>query len=222
MKERLLAYAAKLDALKFNERVLVLGASILVVGGAWSEFLMTPLELERRVFANQIAQNESKLAELDAEALRIVEVSKRDPNEPLRKQIQQTNTQIKGLEAKIRELAGQLIDPQEMAQVLRRVLENTHGLEFVSLVGLGAQPLLETSKEAPKRKANGARTAFRHGFHVRFTGSYLDTITYMRALELLPWKFFWEAVDIKVQDHPTADSSIVVYTLSLDRSWIGV
>ena len=91
MKERLLAYAAKLDGLKFNERVLVLGASILVLGGAWSELLMSPLELERRVFANQIAQNESKLAELDAEALRIVEVSKRDPNAPLRKQIQQTN-----------------------------------------------------------------------------------------------------------------------------------
>ncbi|MCZ6663980.1 MAG: hypothetical protein O7B81_01610 [Gammaproteobacteria bacterium] len=222
MKERLLAYAAKLDGLKFNERVLVLGASILVLGGAWSEFLMSPLELERRVFANQIAQNESKLAELDAEALRIVEVSKRDPNEPLRKQIQQTKAQIKGLEAEIRELAGQLIDPQEMAQVLRRVLENTHGLEFVSLEGLGAEPLLETSNEAPKRKTNGARTAFRHGFRVRFTGSYLDTIAYMRALEVLPWKFFWEAVDINVKIHPTAETSIVVYTLSLDRSWIGV
>ena len=109
-----------------------------------------------------------------------------------------------------------------MPQVLQRVLEKTRGLEFVSLQGLGAQPLLDPAKKTAASAKNGARTAYRHGFRIRFLGSYLDTISYLHALEALPWRFFWDAVEIDVKDHPTADSSVVVYTLSLDRSWIGV
>ena len=76
--------------------------------------------------------------------------------------------------------------------------------------------------KAANQKSNGARTAYRHGFRIRFVGSYLKTIDYLHALEALPWRFFWDAVEIDVKDHPEAEGSIVVYTLSLDRSWIDV
>ena len=222
MKERLNAYAEKIDALKFNERVLILAAAILVLAGIWDSFLMAPVEAEKVRLKAQINQNETKLSQLEAEAIQIVEISKRDPNAPLLQQIATAERQIKEFEAEVRERAGQLIDPNEMPQVLQRMLEKTRGLDFVSLEGLGAQPLLAPSKKADKSVKNGTRTAFRHGFRIRFAGSYLDTIDYLHALEDLPWRFFWDAVELDVKNHPRAHGSVVVYTLSLDRSWIGV
>ena len=222
MNDRLNAFSAKIDALKFNERVLILAAVLLVLAGAWDTFLMAPVERDKASLRNQIGQNEATITKLEAEAIQIVETAKRDPNEPLLRQIATAEQQIKQFETEIRDRAGQLIDPNEMPQVLQRVLEKTRGLDFIGLEGLGAQPLLDPSKKGDSTAKNGARTAYRHGFRVRFTGSYLDMIDYLHALEALPWRFFWEAVEIDVTDHPRADGSVVVYTLSLDRSWIGV
>ena len=150
MKERLNAYAEKIDALKFNERELILAAAVLVLAGIWDSFLMAPIEAEKVRLKAQINQNETKLSQLETEAIQIVETSKRDPNAPLQQQIATAERQIKGFEAEIRERAGQLIDPNEMPQVLQRVLEKTRGLDFVSLEGLGAQPLIAPSKKADK------------------------------------------------------------------------
>jgi MSHA biogenesis protein MshJ len=222
MKERLKALAAKIDALKFNERALLLAAAMVVSVGVWDGALMGPVERDKAGLQNRIAQNETRLSQLEAEAVQIVEIAKRDPNEPLLRQIATAEQQIKEFEAEIKERAGQLIEPREMAQVLQRVLEKTAGLDFVSLEGLGAQPLLKPTKKGGAIAENGARNAYRHGFRIRFSGSYLDTIDYLHALEALPWRFFWEAVELDVKNHPNADGSVVVYTLSLDRSWIGV
>ncbi|MCI0590119.1 MAG: MSHA biogenesis protein MshJ, partial [Gammaproteobacteria bacterium] len=66
------------------------------------------------------------------------------------------------------------------------------------------------------------QTAYMHGLRMEFEGGYLDTLDYLRKLEALPWAFFWDSVDFKVEKYPKALGSITVYTLSLDANWIGV
>ena len=51
MNDRLNAFTAKIDALKFNERVLILAAVLLVLAGAWDTFLMAPVERDKSQFA---------------------------------------------------------------------------------------------------------------------------------------------------------------------------
>lgn len=50
MIARLNAYAARIDALKYNERVLILAAVIVVLAGVWDTFFMAPLEKERGLY----------------------------------------------------------------------------------------------------------------------------------------------------------------------------
>lgn len=220
MNERLENLRARIDALEPKERFLVLAAAILVIGFAWHSVLIQPLEIERRRLQADAARLQAQTADLDLQAVAIVEASQRDPNEPLRRQLASAEQQTVEFEGRIRELAGQLLEPRDMAGVLRSVLESTRGMQFVSLQGLGAQPLLPPDAQTGAR--NGARTAYRHGFRIRFRGSYLDTVGYLRALEALPWRFFWDAVELDVTNHPNAEGSVVVYTLSLNQNWIGV
>lgn len=221
MNERLEQLRERIDALETKERVLVLAAVVLVVGFLWHTMLMQPLELEKRRLQADASRIQAQLAELDQQAVAVVEASSRDPNEPLRRQLAAAVRQTSDYEAQILDLAGQLLEPKEMPGVLRSVLEETDGIEFVSLQGLGAEPLVKPD-EGGSAAGNGPRTAWRHGFRVRFKGSYLDTLAYLRSLEALPWRFFWDSVEVDVSNHPQAEGSVVVYTLSLASSWIGV
>jgi MSHA biogenesis protein MshJ len=193
---------------------------LLVLGMLWSSFALEPLELRKQRLLADINLQQASRTEIDTEAVAVVDAARNDPNASLRKELELLATEIGAQEQRIRELAGDLIAPEQMAEILRSVLEKTAGLEFVALEGLGAEPLLADTKassgDAPPINA------YRHGFRVRFSGSYLDTLAYLRTLEALPWRFFWDKVTLDVDAHPRAQVEIVVYTLSLDRRWIGV
>ena len=63
---------------------------------------------------------------------------------------------------------------------------------------------------------------YRHGLQLELEGSYLATLAYLKALQALPWEFYWDEVRLQVDKYPTAKITIVVHTLSLTEGWIGV
>jgi MSHA biogenesis protein MshJ len=46
-------------------------------------------------------------------------------------------------------------------------------------------------------------------------GSYLATLRYLRALEALPWEFFWDGLHFEVIEYPTARVRLDIHTLGL-------
>lgn len=63
---------------------------------------------------------------------------------------------------------------------------------------------------------------YQHGLQVVFQGDYHSTLSYLRKLEQLPWKFYWDEVTYEVLQYPKAQISIRIHTLSLEKGWIGV
>ena len=117
-----------------------------------------------------------------------------------------------------------------MAAVLENVLASSRGVRFLGLNGLGTSPLIDKDPgdpepdqdAAPPETGQGLQAAFKHGLKLEVSGSYLDTLKVLRKLESLPWTFFWESVDLQVQEYPEAKTEITVFTLSWQRAWIGV
>lgn len=218
MKAWLVNVAARLNALELKERLLLTVAAALVLGLLSLQLLFDPLTLKEQRLRAQIVNAEQQQADFDAIAAQILAAAKRDPNVRLREQLASLDTRIAKFEEDIRLQAGQLVAPEQVAPLLRNVLERIGQLEFVSLHGLGAEALLEPGENGEAAATN----AYRHGFTIRFRGGYLDTIAYLRALEALPWRFFWDQVNLNVAEHPQAVVTVTVYTLSMDRSWIGV
>jgi MSHA biogenesis protein MshJ len=58
--------------------------------------------------------------------------------------------------------------------------------------------------------------------HIVVSGTYLQAVAYLRDLEKLPRKVFWDELEIVVGDYPQAEISLTVYTLSHRKGWIGV
>ena len=57
---------------------------------------------------------------------------------------------------------------------------------------------------------------------IEFKGSYLSTLEYLQALNKLPWKFYWDSLELKVDKYPVSTIVITVHTLSFHEGWIGV
>ena len=112
-----------------------------------------------------------------------------------------------------------------MAQVLESVLTRFDSLQCIGLEGLGAEPLTKPTAEAKAAASHSANTthgAYCHGIRIRFAGSYLDAVAYLRALEALPFGFFGDSIELETKGYPRTEGAIVYYTLSLDPGWIGM
>jgi len=44
----------------------------------------------------------------------------------------------------------------------------------------------------------------------------------MRELESLEWRFFWDNLEYEVIEYPRGLITFTLYTISLDKDWIGV
>jgi MSHA biogenesis protein MshJ len=206
-------YLQKIDALSVRERLLVLVTALVLIGAAWHAFLMQPLQ-------QRAAQTR---AELNALEQRIVAA-----NQNLEEQILQLagggaeqRTRIASLQQRIDEInatlgnhAAELIDPAEMAQVLEGVLTEQSRLTLVRIRNTTPESL--SSDEDPD-----AVTFYKHGLEIEIEGSYAACVEYLDAIEALPWRLYWQVLELDVLEYPRNRIRLEVGTLSLDEEWIG-
>lgn len=203
----------KIDAFSVRERLLVLLTALVLMAALWHTLLMQPLQ-------QRAAQTRAELTELEN---RIASA-----NHSLEEQILQLagggdeqRTRIASLQRRIDEInatlgnhAAELIDPAEMAQVLEGVLKEQSQLTLVRIRNTTPDSL--AADEDPD-----AVTFYRHGLEIEVEGSYAACLDYLNAIEALPWRLYWQVLELDVIDYPRNRIRIEVSTLSLDKEWIG-
>jgi MSHA biogenesis protein MshJ len=53
-------------------------------------------------------------------------------------------------------------------------------------------------------------------------GGYLDVLNYLQKVEALPWRFYWQVLELKAAEYPLNRVRIRLNTLSMDKEWLGV
>ena len=120
--------------------------------------------------------------------------------------------------------ASELIDPSEMAQVLEGVLKEQSRLTLVRIRNTTPEFLSadeDPSAVNPSATDQGAVTFYRHGLEIEVEGTYAACLDYLNAIEALPWRLYWQVLELDVIDYPLNRIRIEVATLSLDEEWIG-
>ncbi len=203
----------RIDGLSLRERLLIGATSLTLLAAVWYVQFLEPLDKQAtqkraelsalqdraRVANEQVAQQMLELAGGSAEQ---------------RARVARINQQIDELNAALGDYASELIDPAEMAQLLEGVLRKQAGLELVRIRNLPSETLAASEDE-------NATRFYRHGLEIEVTGSYADTLDYLESIESLPWRLYWQVLELEVLDYPTNRVRIEVSTLSLDEEWIG-
>ena len=227
--DRIKLWQEKLDALSLRERGAILLCALFVIYFVWDSLLMQPLRAEEKLKSTQLQTSLAEQQKLSMQIENILANEKSDPNQENKARLKALKTKLNSIEQQVQNSASKLISPQDMAMMLETVLVKVKGLELQKVRGLGSEPVLRVADGGQNQDGQPALTAddpvsnaYKHGLRIEFRGDYLGTLEYIRELENLEWGFFWESLDLEVNDYPDSSVGITVYTLSLDKNWIGV
>ena len=219
MNKQLQPLFQKFDALNERERISVILLIAVAVIIVFVELLISPLNKKYDVVDGQIASIKMQTQQFVNQVATLKTKKSRDPDFLEKQKIKLLNEQIESLNVSLKEKMHGLIEPKQMAKVLEVVLTQNTDLNLQRVESLGAEPL-SSIKVKESEKANLG--VYRHGLQIEFKGSYLSTLKYLKALDDLPWDFYWDVLELNVDKYPVSTIVITVHTLSFHEGWIGV
>jgi len=210
----------KFNALNERERLSVMMLSVVAIIIIFVELLISPLNQNYDVVDKQIVSLQVQTRQLESQVTILKSKRSRDPGFQEKQKIKLLDEQITNLNSQLKEKMLGLIEPRQMAKVLEVVLAQNTDLKLQRVQSLGAEPLSPIKvKEGEDPQALGI---YRHGLQIEFKGSYLSTLKYLKALDELPWNFYWDVLELNVDKYPVSSIVITVHTLSFHEGWIGV
>ena len=218
---------ARFDALTRRERILVaVAVSALVIFAS----NLGNTQLERRQL--RLAAEQQEIANerllVDASIQVFQQASGKDPDRDRREVISRLTDKEAALEQEIQSLSANLVSREQLPRLMQDVLQEIDGVKLLGVDTLPAVPL-QTSGQgdsaATPDSADAAPgesvTLYRHAVQIRFSCSYAGLRRYVAALEALPWRLYWEALEYVVADYPTGQAALEVVTLSTATGLFG-
>lgn len=217
----------KYAQLSLRERGIIAAGLCVAIVVMWLLLVRDPLSAGNHSTRQAITNLQTQIAALAKQQSELLHQQGQDPNAQLQQRLDKLRAALSDVEQTLRQRFSGLVDPQQMADVLEDLLIENKRLKLVRIQSLPSEALI-TAAPAPESNPSEAAeqsqkvAVYRHGVQIQFQGSYLATLDYLRAIEQLPWDFYWEALQLQVDDYPRANVTITVHTLSLKRGWIGV
>lgn len=243
MKQRLLEFTARIDALTLRERALAFAAAAVAVAFAGYHLVLAPIYREQEALLEQILQQRNNMMGVDAEIAAKLTAYQVDPDEPARARLEMVKQESSRIGDALLAMQNGLVPPERMASLVDAILRANGRLQLVSLRTLpvetisGRAATSGAATAAPGEQARDVTAAlaasmvpagpakpsdmlYRHGVEVTVRGNYLDMVDYMSALEAMPARLFWGKAQLEVEEYPASRLTLTLYTLSLDRNWM--
>jgi len=200
MQYHITPYASAINKLPLVARILILLLLLLVIYLGWYYTIWTNLQLAS-------GQTKAAITTLNSDI------------GMLQKQLEQLNTTLKHNKerpviAPKPEIAPeqiQLISPADMRQLLGNILTNKYRLVLIKFQNLPMH-VIETSQLGNK--------IFEYGIVLQFQGDFFTTYKYLREIENLKWRLFWDKFNYKVIKYPLAEITLQIHTLSDQEVWL--
>ncbi len=177
----------------------------------------------------QLATVDSRIEQQELRAAELRESGIEDPDSFIRERLAQLIEEQSQVQDGIESLAGNLVSPNGMTQMLTSVLDSQEGLTLIKVENKPPQALTQAMTTAPVVGEAVASTAqsigfqvFRHGLILEFQGDYFSTLRYLMFLESMDESFFWDGFEFEQAVWPEARVRLELHTLSSEEGFIGV
>jgi MSHA biogenesis protein MshJ len=138
-----------------------------------------------------------------------------DLNQPIRNELAEFQQQQSRLDSRIGALTNSLVSPEHMVTVLEQLLMQDKRLRLISLKNLP-----QTDVDLGEEYADVER--YRHGVRVKMTATYDSLVAYLKRLDSLPWKVYWQALEYRVDEYPNGELVLEIFTISTREDMLGV
>lgn len=195
-------------------------------------------ELLKADLQQKIETVDKDITRLGAQEKVFSQAIRNDPNAEKKRELARLAQQLRNLDQNLLELSVGLISSAQLPVALRQVLASTDGLDLLgmetlapSVVKLAEPPKLNSDDDSTSdAQSEGGKDAlpekkhaglYKHAVVIAVEGEFFHLLDFVKSLETLPWKIYWESLDYQVQDYPKAKVILEVYTLSTEKGFIG-
>ncbi len=237
MKQSWGKLALRIDALTLRERTIIFAVAVLILITLINAVLLDPQYAKQASLSKQIKQQQATLADVQNQIQQRVKSREVDPDQEAHAQLEMLTQSAKRMRETLNDLQEELVSPDKIANLLENMLKKNDKLLLVSLKSLPVTRLNESVEEIQARQAKtgAAKTTsiagkdqvadvdavYKHTVELKVQGSYLDMLAYVKALEGMPWRVFWENAQMKVENDQTT-LTLTLFTLSLDKTWLNL
>jgi MSHA biogenesis protein MshJ len=218
-----------IDSRVMRERVLLFLTVLAVVFMIWNFLVQAPIDNERKKSQELLDAIASERKNIETQITSMSMAAASSPVVVKRKEINQLTQQIGEVEKKLAAMSQGLISADQLPQMLEAMLKKVGELELISIQTLAAtelqlvRPKVVAAGTAPAEGTELQDTGvYKHMVVVRIAGGYFELIELLSSLESLSWKFYWEALNYRVDAYPRAEIELRVFTLSSEEGLLGV
>ena len=230
----------RFDALVVRERMLLFGSFLAGIYLLFDTALIMPGGKEIIRLQGEIDVVEKKVDQLATEKKVFDRVAARDPDANLKRERLKLQGKLLQLENNLDELSLRLVPSDKLPEILRTVSKQAEKVKLKSLetlppeeIDLGGKKIqLKSMAVVTSNYVSGdgesnevvvlpPESVYRHSIRVRLEGSYFEVVNFLKALESLSWRFYWEGLDYRVAKFPMALADIELYTLSTEEGMLG-
>jgi MSHA biogenesis protein MshJ len=207
-------YLQKFNALSDREKMMVVGAFLIIVWALWDNLFYQSIHKENLAIESEIVAMQTQLGSQQQLALQVETIGKNNPNASTQQQLTNLLQSVSNLKERFTEGDKKFVPTQQMANALSDMLKQQGNLKVIKLETLPVSTFGNTDMQSA--------WMYRHALAITLQGDYFSTLNYLKKLETLPWRILWDNIDYQVKEYPIAETRIQVYTLSFEQDWLGV
>ncbi len=202
----------KFNSLPQQRRKFWFGLTLVFIAylGIWVVLLpqWQAYQAEQAKLQQQLTTNRLIATQIEAIDIRL----SGDPLAPLKAKLSELQEQLNEVNRKLQSETN-YVSAADNRELLKALLSNATELEVKSAQALPAERVYGDGEAT-------AGAIYKHRLQLVLRGNYNQTFNYFQQLEQLPWSFYWQRLDYRVDQHPEAEITLEIYTLSLERDYV--
>jgi MSHA biogenesis protein MshJ len=209
--------AQNFNALTLRERILFVFTILVSVSVVWWFFYVEPMQLktmslvkENNRISNEVVITRKTINDIRSRIAQGVDQDKT-------RKLAQLELALEAVDERLRLKTIELIDPEQMFQLMTRLVYRESKLKLLSLKRREVKQAITPNENQPDEYG-----IYRHVLEVKFSGKFPDILKYMQSLENLDWKLIWDEIEIVTDEYPRITVKVVISTLSTRKEWVGV
>ena len=213
-RPQVVVFIQRYQALNPRERQLSLITLHFVLLALMAVVFIEPLVSRGMVQQSQANELLATNARLEQQLRQLQNSPIKDPNQELRDELELLTTERLSIESRISNLTDALVSPDKMVAVLEQMLTQDSRLKITSLVTLPKEEIQLDANDPSAR-------LYRHGLRLRIRATYDSLVDYLKRLDALQWRLYWQSLDYRVEQYPRGELLLEVYTLSSREDVVG-
>ena len=222
MLESLKKIQERIDSRIIRERALIFLTVMAAIFMLWN-FAQSTIDTKIEATQTQLDTLVTQRTTMQTQIAAATQSLLNDPNKIKNEQINQLEEDIRKLETQLQSVSQNLIKAEQLPLALQEVLQKADQLTLLEVNTLPAHELqFVAAVSSSNADAENNAGVFQHVVELRVKGSFNQVVQLLISLEHLPWRFYWQSLDYKVEQYPHAEIKLRVYTLSSDEGLFGV